>query len=118
MKKILVVLTAAAVLAIPASSVFAKKKGQRTINPNPIMKSVLNINAMQKRIALTDEQAVKIYEIDKDYLGKYFENRKDKEKLKTLRREHRTAIQAVFTDEQKTKMSERKGKRGKKKAKK
>ena len=121
MKKTLAALTIFAVLAVPASSAFAKKKKQRINNPNPIMKSVLDINAMQKRIQLTDEQAVKIYEINKSYLEKYFQNRKDIEKVKSLGKEHRTAVHEVFTDEQKTKMSERKdkrGKRGKKKAKK
>ena len=110
MKKTLAALTIFAVLAVPASSAFAKKKKQRINNPNPIMKSVLDINAMQKRIQLTDEQAVKIYEINKSYLEKYFQNRADKEKMKTLSKEHRAAFQGVLTDEQKQKMN-RKGNR-------
>lgn len=75
---------------------------------------IMHLEFMQKELGLSDEQVKKIFDIGTEYRQKCFDNRKDPEKLKSLREEHMKAVDSVFTKEQKEKLDRlhQKGRRG------
>lgn len=62
-----------------------------------------HIDRMQYFLGLSDEQADKIYKIDRDYSDRYYQNRKNYDAIEKLREEHKKAILKVLTKEQKEK---------------
>lgn len=64
---------------------------------------IMHLEFMQKELGLSDEQVKKIFDLGTEYRQKCFDNRKDPEKLKSLREEHMKAVDEVFTKEQKEK---------------
>ena len=59
---------------------------------------------MHNSLGLTDEQHDKIFKINKDYMDKCYQNRKDEKKIKELRDKHHSEIQSVLTPEQRAKL--------------
>lgn len=55
---------------------------------------------MMRCLNLTDEQELKIHNINKQYADKFFEARKDEAALAKVREAHRKEIEAVLTKEQ------------------
>ncbi len=97
MKKMTIILST--ILLFSAASLYARPKPKH--GPfNATAASVMELNRMQKFLDLTDDQIKKIHEINKTYLDRYFEKRKDKDAMKTLIKEHKEAVDAVLTKEQ------------------
>lgn len=61
---------------------------------------------MQKDLGLSNEQSDKIFKIHKDYMDKFYQNRRDDSKIKELRAKQISEIQNVLTAEQKAKLDE------------
>ena len=61
---------------------------------------------LKEEIGVTDEQIQKIIKIDSEYRAKFFDNRKDINKLDELRIEHRKEVEKVLTADQKKKLDE------------
>ena len=62
-----------------------------------------NIDSMKYELDLTDNQIKKIFKLGSEFRGKYFENRNNRDKIQSLRIEHRKAIENVLTAKQKDK---------------
>ncbi len=108
MKKTLAVITLLSVLAIPASSVFARGGGCGSCvnSGNKISQPFRHLDRMQYILGLTDAQVDKIYNIHKEYRDKIYKNRKNSDKVQSLRDEQRNAVEKVLTKEQKMKWDE------------
>jgi Spy/CpxP family protein refolding chaperone len=110
MKKTLLVLTIAVVTAFAGTSTLMARGwgggygGGICGGPGAGMgQSFHHIDRMQYFLGLSDEQADKIYKIDREYQDKYYQNRKNYDAIENLREEHRKAILNVLTKEQKEK---------------
>ncbi|PKL37747.1 MAG: hypothetical protein CVV44_15515 [Spirochaetae bacterium HGW-Spirochaetae-1] len=58
------------------------------------------LEAMKEELNLTDTQVKQVFDLGTQYREKYFENRKNYDKLAELRIEHRKAVEKVLTTEQ------------------
>lgn len=100
MKKILTTAALAAVLALSSQGLFARGMGDRGCGDGDrCMGPGMGMNhlaMMEEYLNLTDEQADKIHKIDMEFRDKQYKSMK----------EHRKAIEAVLTDEQKKKMDD------------
>ena len=66
---------------------------------------------MQKDLGLSNEQSDKIFKIRKDYMDKFYQNRRDDGKIKELHEKQMSEIQNVLTPQQKAKLDDLKKKR-------
>lgn len=62
-----------------------------------------HLEMIQYQFELTNSQVDRIYQIEKSYTEKFFQNRKDREKIAGLLKQHDAEIENVLTAEQKTK---------------
>lgn len=96
-----------AVFSLVTADVFARGQGKGgpggCPGAGPGMHGFGHLDRMQKELGLTDEQVKKIFDIGTQYRQKYFDNRGNRDKVKALHEEHRKAVEAVFTKEQKEK---------------
>ncbi|MBN2038672.1 MAG: hypothetical protein JW864_01425 [Spirochaetes bacterium] len=67
---------------------------------------IRNLEFLKDEIGLSDDQIKKIITIDSEYRLKYYENRNSITKINSLRNEHKSAVDNVFTAEQKKKLDE------------
>lgn len=95
MKKIIISISAIAILAISGNVLFARG-GMGFEGGNGIM---------QKELNLTADQQDKIFKISQDFRQKMYDNRKDTVKVAEIRVERLKAIIAVLTPEQKEKFN-------------
>jgi Spy/CpxP family protein refolding chaperone len=101
MKKGIIALSVLALVAITASSVYARGRGGCGMGGEGFGGN----SYMQQELALTDAQHDKIFKISQEYRQKFYDNRKDNVKLAELRAERIKAIDAVLTKEQKDKFA-------------
>ena len=66
----------------------------------------MHFNKMQEKLGLTDNQVDKMYKIHKDYMDKFYQNRKNADKINDLKVKFREEMAGVLTPEQKAKMDE------------
>ncbi len=71
-----------------------------------------HLDRMQYFLGLTDKQVEKIFNINKDYMEKFFKNRKNFDAIQKLRESQRKDIESVLTAEQKKKLNEMFQRRG------
>ncbi|GEM_PF-2848720 len=76
-------------------------------NP-PHFDSAMGLNHLQQAIGLSDKQVDTLFQIGTKYRNLCFENRKNPEKLYSLREARRNEVEKVFTKEQKAKLDEMK----------
>lgn len=101
MKKGIIALSVLALVAITASSVFARGRGGCGMGGQGFGGN----SYMQQELGLTDAQQDKIFKISQEYRQKFYDNRKDYVKVAELRAEKVKAIDAVLTKEQKEKFA-------------
>ncbi len=106
MKKGLIALSIAAVMALAAANLFAQGYGRGFCGGpgggkgyGPGM-GFRHIEAMKSELGLSDEQEKKIFDIGTKFREKYFENRGNNDKIESLRNDHRKEIEKVLTKEQ------------------
>jgi Spy/CpxP family protein refolding chaperone len=102
MKKGIIALSVLALVAITASSVFARGRGEGCGMGGG---QGFGGSYMQQELGLTDAQQDKIFKISQEYRQKFYDNRKDYVKVAELRAEKVKAIDAVLTKEQKEKFA-------------
>lgn len=66
---------------------------------------------LKEEVGLSEEQVDKVIKIDSEFNAKYYKNRGDYDKIEALRTEHRKAVEAVLTPDQKKKLDEFNGNR-------
>jgi Spy/CpxP family protein refolding chaperone len=116
MKKIVFIALSVMILSLAVLPLSAQKGGKGEGHGkyghgmgNPVM----HFNMMQEKLGLTDAQVDKIYKIHKDYMDKFYQNRKDESKIKELHAKLIGEFQNVLTPEQKAKWEEMKKNRHK-----
>jgi len=67
-------------------------------------KPFMHFNKMQEKLGLTDNQVDKMYNIHKDYMDKFYQNKDNPDKIKELRNQCREEMKNVLTPEQKAKI--------------
>jgi Spy/CpxP family protein refolding chaperone len=65
--------------------------------------SFMHFNKMQDNLGLTNDQVDKMYKIHKDYMGKFYQNRNNADKVNELRNQCRGEMEKVLTPDQKAK---------------
>ena len=65
-----------------------------------------HLERLQYSLDLTNAQVDKVYQIEKDYMDKFYMNRKDREKLKDLTGKFRNDFESVLTADQKVKWND------------
>ncbi len=114
MKKIFFTLLSLMILSLSASSLYARGMGKGMNGGDcggPGMgmgmhKPFQHLGMLQDRLDLTNAQVDKIYKIDKDYMDRFHQNRKDADKIKDLRDKHQAEIESILTPEQKVKWND------------
>jgi Spy/CpxP family protein refolding chaperone len=101
MKKGIIALSVLALVAITASSVYARGRGGCGMGGQ----GGFGGSYMQQELGLTDAQQDKIFKISQEYRQKFYDNRKDYVKVAELRAEKVKAIDSVLTKEQKEKFA-------------
>jgi Spy/CpxP family protein refolding chaperone len=61
---------------------------------------------LQKQLGLTDKQVRQIFDIDQKYREKFFDNRRDVDKMLELRVEQRKEVKKIMTAEQQKKFDQ------------
>lgn len=108
MKKVFVVFSVFAVLALAGASAYARGKGGCGAGGPGFGGQ----GKMQQELGLTDDQQAKLFKINQDFRQKMFDSRKDTAKQTALRDEHRKNVEAVFTADQKAKLDQLRNNRG------
>ncbi len=112
MKKIFFTILSLMILSLSASSLYARGMGKGMGagdcgGPGMGMnRPFQHLEMLQDRLDLTNAQVDKIYKIDKEYMDKFYQNRKDDDKIKDLREKHLAEVESVFTAEQKVKWND------------
>jgi len=114
MRKIFFIALSLVILSLGASSLYAKSMGKGMGGGDcggPGMgmgmhKPFMHLDILQYRLDLTNAQVDKVYNIDKEYMDKFYQNRNDNAKLKDLRAKHFTEIESILTTEQKVKWND------------
>ncbi len=90
---------------VAAGIIYARPPGA---GMHPHFDSAMGLNHLQQMVGLSDKQVETLFEIGTKYRNLCFENRKNPEKLYSLREAHRNEMEKVFTKEQKAKLDEMK----------
>ncbi|PKL17278.1 MAG: hypothetical protein CVV49_11955 [Spirochaetae bacterium HGW-Spirochaetae-5] len=114
MKKTLFIAMALMILSLSATTLSARGMGKGMgyggcDGPGSgfgMQKPFRHLEMLQYHFDLTNAQVDQIYKIDKDYMDKFHQNRKDADKIKDLREKHRSEIESILTPEQKVRWNE------------
>ena len=106
MKKIVfwgITLTMLSLAVLPLSAQRGGHPGNGHGNMFGMDNSFMHFNMMQEKCGLTDAQVDKMYNIHKDYVDKFHQNRNNPDKMKELREKCSEEMDKVLTPEQKAK---------------
>ena len=100
MKKISFTMFSLMILSLSATSLMAQIPGMGMHKP------FQHLEMLQYSFELTNAQVDKIYKIEKDYMDKFYQNRKNPEKIRELREKINDDIKGLLTADQKTKWND------------
>jgi len=88
------------------------RKGHKMGGPGFPGKEFRHLDMLKAELGLSDRQVRKIFDVGTEYRSKYFENRKNIDKVMELRIKQRKEISKILTKEQKKKFDDLKRRRG------
>ena len=120
LKKSLLTFTIVAVASFAATEIFSHGwgngqghmgpgygRGYGHMGPGYMNNNFGRINYLKEWLGLNDKQVEKIFKIGSKYRGLYFTNRGNRDKVYSLRTEHKKEIENVLTKSQKEKFNSR-----------